>query len=119
AVEDTDLSGPGRRPVDPPEEVVVRLLPYRRLEGRDPGPLGVDPLEDVVDGAVLAAGVERLQHHQQRLAVRRPQGFLEGGEPLMETRERGHGLTLIPGGTGGRGRIDAPQLHRLSRPNPP
>ena len=34
AVEDADLAGPGRRPVDPPEEVVLRLLPHRRLEGR-------------------------------------------------------------------------------------
>src|SRR5207302_8455877 len=51
--------------------------------------------------------------------VRRPQAILEAGEPLMEGGQRGQGLGLAAGGTGGRGGIDARQLHRSPRQDAP
>src|ERR1700720_3634237 len=60
AVEDPDLAGGRHLLVDAPEEVVVELLLARCLEGRHPDAERVDALEDVGDGAVLAAGVHAL-----------------------------------------------------------
>ena len=65
AVEDTDPTPRRDALVVAPEEVVVGLLGARSLEGGHPAPLGVDPAEDVLDGAVFAACVHGLQHDQQ------------------------------------------------------
>jgi hypothetical protein len=46
---------------------VLKLLVGRLLEAVHADPGGVDAAEDVADGAVLAAGVQRLDDEENRL----------------------------------------------------
>ena len=59
------LAERGHLLVDAPQVVVGELVLRRCLERRDPNALGVARAEHVADRAVLAAGIQRLQHHQQ------------------------------------------------------
>ena len=68
-VEDADPAPLGQAPHVPPEEVVVELLGRRLLEAEDLAALGVDPGHDVLDRAVLAGRVHRLEDDQHRVAV--------------------------------------------------
>ena len=64
-VENHDFALLRRYRVDAPQKVVRLLDPGRRLEGLYPASLRIHRGEHVVDRAVLAARVERLQHDQQ------------------------------------------------------
>ena len=80
SVEDADAA-PCRHPAGhAPEEVVVEILGRRLLERGDLAPLRVDPGHDVLDGAVLAGGVEGLEDHEQRPGVAGPQELLLPGD---------------------------------------
>src|SRR5215217_1133221 len=59
---------------------MVRLLRRGGLERGNPAALGVDAFEDVLDRAVLPAGVHRLQDDQEPLPVL-------GVEPLLQVRD--------------------------------
>ena len=78
-----------------PQEVVRELLLGRRLERHDPHAERVDPAEDVLDGAVLAAGVHRLQHEEHATLRLRPQPRLEVGKALPVRLEGGDGRRLV------------------------
>ena len=65
-VEDGHLP-PGRRgTMDPPEEIVRKLLGGRLLECHDLAALGIHRSQDVIDRPVLSPGVQRLQADQER-----------------------------------------------------
>jgi hypothetical protein len=49
--------------------------------------LRVDARHDVFDGAVLAGGVEGLEHHQQRRGIGRVEQFLGGPQLVLERSE--------------------------------
>ena len=74
AVEDADLAAGREHGVDAPEVVVRELGRGRRLERGDRAALRVDALEDAPDDAVLAGGVEPLEHEQDASACPRRRG---------------------------------------------
>ena len=82
--------------VDPPEEVVGELLLGRHAERRRPAPRRVDPGEHVAEHAVLAAGVHRLEHDEERLRSLGEQHLLQLGQPGDLDVERGLGQLLLP-----------------------
>ena len=68
-VEDRDLALARRMRMDAPEEIMRELGRGRLLEAGDARALRVERGEHVLDRAVLAAGVERLQDDQDRALV--------------------------------------------------
>ncbi len=85
AVEDADLAAGGQRELAPPQPVVRQLHLARLLERGHPHALRVQAAHDVLDRAVLARGVHRLEDHEQRPA---PLGV----QPLLQHVERGEVL---------------------------
>src|SRR6266545_568590 len=67
--------------VDAPEEVVVQLDLIGSFERGDLAALRIDAGEDLADGAVLAAGVHALEHHQEAVDAGGVELLLEVGEP--------------------------------------
>ena len=72
----------------PPEEVVVELLRRGVLEAEDLAPLGIDAGHHVLDRAILASGVHRLEDDQDRCLIGRVQPFLGLGERRHVLSER-------------------------------
>jgi len=68
AVENHDLTPPRDLLVDAPQVVAGQLRRRRRLERYDADPLGIHPLEDAADDAVLARGVHALEDDEQAVA---------------------------------------------------
>ena len=52
-----------------PQKIVVQLFRCRLLERRYLAALRIHAGKDVADGAVLAAGIQSLKHHQQSVAL--------------------------------------------------
>src|SRR6266508_1922911 len=71
----------GGAAVDAPEEVVVQLDLIGSFERGDLAALRIDAGEDLADGAVLAAGVHALEHHQEAVDAGGVELLLEVGEP--------------------------------------
>ena len=67
--------------MDPPEEVVGQLLGGRSLERRRLHTHGVHAGKDVLDRAVLAAGIHRLEHDEQEPVTLRPRVWLPEEPP--------------------------------------
>ena len=63
-----------------PEEVVLELLGAGMLEAEDLAALRIDAGHHMLDGAVLARGVHRLEDDEQRVAVVR----VQHGLPLAQ-----------------------------------
>src|SRR6266536_147961 len=80
-VEDADHAVGGGAAVDAPEEVVVQLDLIGSFERGDLAALRIDAGEDLADGAVLAAGVHALEHHQEAVDAGGVELLLEVGEP--------------------------------------
>jgi hypothetical protein len=55
---------------------VVEFLGRRHFEAANLDALGVDAAHDVLDGAVLASGIESLKYHQKRVRVLSGEAFL-------------------------------------------
>ena len=68
--------------MDAPQEVVGELGDVGLLERRHLAALRVHALEDVLDGAVLATGVDRLQHDEEGLVALGVEPALELGQPV-------------------------------------
>ena len=66
AVENDDLALLRHLLFDAPQEVMRGFLLRRDFEAVDPRPLGVHRTEDVIDGAILSGGIQRLQTDEQR-----------------------------------------------------
>ena len=65
AIEDDNLAFLRRLLLDAPKEIMLRFLFRGRFESMDARALGVHRGEDVIDGSVLAGGIQRLQADQQ------------------------------------------------------
>ena len=85
AVEDADHAPGGQPDRGPPQEVVVQLVDGGGLEAGHLHALRVDAAHHVADGAVLARGVDGLEHDQQAVHVL-------GRQPLLVLREQLHAL---------------------------
>jgi len=90
-VEDADPAPPGQGALVPPQEVVVQLLGRGLLEGPDLHRLRVDPAHHVLDRAVLARGVDSLQHQEHAERVL-------GGEPVLVIGQQLHAIGEQRGG---------------------
>ncbi len=77
AVEEADHAQRRRMLVNAPQEVVVEFFGGRHFEGSYLDALRVDAAHDVANGAVLAAGVHRLQDDQQGVLVLGVEHFLK------------------------------------------
>jgi hypothetical protein len=68
-VEDADPPALGERLHVPPQKVMVEFFVGRFLEAEDLAALRIHPGHDVLDGAVLAGRVHRLQDDQHRINI--------------------------------------------------
>src|SRR5579885_3666436 len=114
AIEDRDVTTPGRVAMDAPEEVVRGLLLGRRLERNHLAPARVDARHDVLDGAVLPGRVHPLEDDQHREAAVGVEHVLEAGEALDVAPELGArgGLVGMPARVGG---IEVGEAHARAR----
>ena len=83
AVEDRDLAARRRAPVHAPQEVVRGLLRRGLPEWDHPASLRIHRGEDVVDRPVLAAGVHRLEAHEEGMAPLGVEQVLKRAQPLL------------------------------------
>ena len=105
AIENTDASV-CRQPLrHTPEEIVLQFLRTRLLEGMNLAALRIDAAHHVLDDAVLAGGVHRLQHDQHRPAVFRVKALLQFGELLDAGGQHRLGFFLIDSQAAALGRI--------------
>ena len=87
AVEDADLAAARQVGGEAPQVVVVELQGRGRLVGVHGDALRVHAAHDVADGAVLAGGVERLQHDDDAVGVLRRQPLLVLAQQLDALRQ--------------------------------
>ncbi len=99
---------PGHLLVDAPQVVVGQLLRRWHLEGRNDAALRVERLHHLLDGAVLAGGIDALQDDQHRSLRLGPEAILQVGQPLELLRGGFLGGSFLPA-PGGR-RIDLRQV---------
>ena len=95
AVEDADLAATRQGPGVAPEVVVVDLLGGGHLEGVHGDALRVDAAHDVADGAVLAGGVEGLEHDQDAVGVLGGEASLILGHQLDAALEELEAVLLL------------------------
>ena len=88
-VENDHFPGVGSHVVNPPQEVVRLFQRSRSFERLHPAALRIHGGKNIVDGAVLAAGVQRLEYDQQRLFVFTVQLILQPGDfPVVLGQQR-------------------------------
>ena len=75
--------------MDPPQVVVGELLGARHLERGHRAALRVERLHDLVDRAVLAGGIDALEHDEHGALGLRPEPVLELGQSLELARRLG------------------------------
>ena len=73
---------------------MIELLGRRRLEAEDLGGLRIEAAHDVLDRAVLAGGVHRLEDQQQRPAVLRVEDLGQIEEALGRLLQQPLGFLL-------------------------
>ena len=95
AVEDADAAALRQALHGAPEIVVVEIGGGRRLERVDLAALRVDPRHDVLDRAVLAGGVHRLEDQQQRPAILGVELVLQLGQQLDAGLQELLGVILL------------------------
>ena len=89
AVEDADVAARRQGAVGAPEEVVRQFLGPRRLEAGHLHALRVHPRHHVLDRAVLAGRVHRLEHAEHRPFVLRVELLLQCGQAMHTAGEHG------------------------------
>jgi hypothetical protein len=92
AVEDADPAPAGQRALVAPEEVVVEFFGRGLLEGTDGNSLRVKAAHHVLDGAVLARGVQPLEHQQHAERVLGGELVLVLGEHVDAFGEQSRGF---------------------------
>src|SRR5581483_12460458 len=110
AVEDADMPAPRQDQRGAPQEVVVELELARGLEGMHLAALRVHARHYVLDHAVLAAGVEALQHDEDGPLMLGVEPVLELGEPLHPVGKQRLGLVLLDIEAAAIGGIEAVEL---------
>src|SRR5204862_8177943 len=65
AVEDANLAAFGQRLLTSPKEIVIELFGRRLFERHDMTALRINSAHHVLDGAVLAGRIHRLEDYQQ------------------------------------------------------
>src|ERR1700752_3412907 len=98
AIEDPDVPAVGQALHAAPEVIVVEILGGRRFEGMDLAALRIDAGHHMLDGAILAGGIQGLKDRQYRPFVLRVELVLQLSERLYAAGERlsGAGLVLRP-----------------------
>jgi len=110
AVEDADTPALGQGAIAAPQVIVIQLLVRGHLERVDLAALRIDARHHVIDGAVLARGVHRLDDDQHRPAILGVEHLLELGEPLDVLGEmRARGVLALRLERSGVARIDVGQ----------
>ena len=104
AVEDADVAARGQTHRGAPQEVVVDLVRRRNLERVHLAALRVDAGHDVLDGAVLARRVHRLEDDEERPTVVGVEARLQVSEQFHAARQELARLLLLevqPAGVAG------------------
>ena len=102
AVEHADAAALGQPVVDPPQVVVGALLLARHAERGDVEAGRVDARQHRADDAVLAAGVDRLEHDEQGPLALGEQPLLQLGDDLQLGGQLGLAPTPCPSRTSRR-----------------
>ncbi len=68
-VEDADAPPFRQAASRAPEKIMFQLLGARLLEAENLAALGIDTGHHVLDGAILARGIHRLENHQEGISV--------------------------------------------------
>ena len=97
AIEDPNAPALRHIPHATPQEIVIEFFRRWRLEGIHLAALRVEAGHDVLDGAVLPAGIHGLKDQQHRPAVLRVEHILQLGQRLDAHGERFLGTRLILG----------------------
>src|SRR5437899_5155547 len=95
AVEDADIAARREIPRRPPEEIMIKLARARRLERMHQAALRIEAGHDVLDHAVLASRIHRLQHDQESPTIVGVEPFLQRREPIEICGEHSLGLVLV------------------------
>ena len=96
SIEDGDLAARWQHQRVAPQEVVRQLGTVRRAKARHAHALWIQPRDHMLDHAVLAGRVERLQHDQQRVAARGVEDVVQVAQPLEVARQLVLRLVLVP-----------------------
>ena len=93
----------GERAGHTPQIAVIQLVDRWRFEAGDLAALRVDPAHDVLDRAVLAGGIQRLEDDEQGARILGVQLLLVVGQELHAFVQEGRGVfrLLIAGGVAG------------------
>src|SRR5262249_16682119 len=114
AVEDANAAALRKALNVAPQEAVAGIRGGGLLEGGNLTSLRIPARHDVLDRAVLAGGVHRLEDEQQRPAVLRIEHLLLLGEPLGSASQEVGRLALLQLQAKGIAGVDAPQLEALA-----
>jgi hypothetical protein len=117
-VEDTDPAALGHAFDVAPQEVVGKLFARRLLEWEYLAALRIDARHDVLDRAVLAGCVHRLENEQQRPGVLGVEHALLFREPLGPTLEEFGRLALVELQAAGIARVEILQSETLALGDP-
>ena len=117
-VEDADLTARGQPPRVPPQVVVAQFFGGRRLEAGHRDALWVHPAHHVLDRAVLAPGVQGLQHDQDPVDVLRGQPVLVFGQQPNPAVQHGQPVMLLVQTEPRAGVIVLGQVHGRTRRHP-
>ena len=110
AVEDADLAALRQRLGGAPEEIVLEFFRARLLEGMHVDALRIEARHHVLDDAVLAGGVHRLQHDQHRPGAAGVKPLLQIGKPRDALGEHRLGFGLVDGEAAAVGGVVVRQL---------
>src|SRR4030095_3466998 len=95
AVEDTNAPAFVQTLETAPHKVMVEIFTGGPLKGKDLASLRVDPGHDMLDGAILAGSVHRLEDEQYCPLVLRVEHVLQIGQRLDAGSQRLLGARLV------------------------
>ena len=117
-VVDADHAAGGQGDGVAPEEIMVQLDRAGGLEAGDVAALGVDAVEDMLDGAVLAGGIHRLEDAEHPPAVLGIELVLQGREALGAFDQQGGAGVLVEVEAGGIAGVMVLQVEALAGVDP-